>query len=110
MTIIGGHETQLYLTRGIRLARALRLTGLEHRLFRSTLLPVTVGFPFGLSVVLPVNMPLPAKMVTQLLPRIDIAKRFGPDPDIDEVDAYVRRVMQNGLDAQAAERRFPVLG
>lgn len=108
--IIGGQESQLYLTRGIRLARALRLSGLEHRLFRSTLLPVTIGFPFGLSVVLPVNMPLPAKMVAQLLPRIDIAKRFGPDPDVAEVDAYVRRVMQKGLDALAAERRFPLLG
>jgi len=107
---IGGQESQFYLTRGRRLAGALGLTGWEHRLFRSTLLPVTVGFPFGLSVLLPVNMPLPAKMVTELLPAIDIAAEFGPDPDVDEVDEHVRRVMQRGLDALAAKRRFPIIG
>ena len=107
---IGGQESQFYLTRGIKLARVLGLSGWEHRLFRSTLLPVTLGFPFGLSVLLPVNMPLPAKMVTELLPAIDIAREFGPDPDVDEVDDHVRRVMQRALDALAAERRFPILG
>lgn len=107
---IGGQESQFYLTRGIRLARALGLSGWEKRLFRSTLLPVTVGFPFGLSVLLPVNMPLPAKLITQLLSPIDIAAQFGPHPDIDEVDDHVRRVMQRALDKLAAQRRFPILG
>jgi hypothetical protein len=49
-------------------------------------------------------------MITQLLPPIDVAAEFGPDPDIDEVDAHVRHVMQRGIDALAAKRRFPILG
>jgi hypothetical protein len=35
---------------------------------------------------------------------------FGKDPDIAEVDAHVRAVMQAALDRLAAERRFPILG
>jgi hypothetical protein len=37
--------------------RALRLTKLEHKLLRSNILPIAFGFPFGLSIVVPVNMP-----------------------------------------------------
>ncbi|MFZ0227280.1 MAG: glycerol acyltransferase, partial [Mycobacterium sp.] len=68
------------------------------------------GFPFGLSTVLPVNLPLPTKIVTQVLPPIDIVAAFGEDPDVAEVDAHVRSVMQHALDALAAERRLPVIG
>jgi 1-acyl-sn-glycerol-3-phosphate acyltransferase len=80
---IGGQEGQLFLTRGRRLARALRLTKLERKLFRTNILPVTFGWPFGLSVVVPVNMPLPTKIVTEVLSPINIA---------------------------AAKRHFPILG
>lgn len=107
---IGGQENQFYLTRGTWLARALRLTALERKLFRTNILPVTIGFPFGLSVVLPINMPLPTKIVTRVLPPIDIAAQFGDDPDVDEVDEYVRATMQEGLDELAAKRHFPILG
>ena len=107
---IGGQENQFYLTRGTRLASALRLTALERRLFRSNILPVTIGFPFGLSVVLPINMPLPTKLVTQVLPPIDIVAEFGNDPDVRQVDAHVRAVMQHALVALARNRRLPVIG
>ena len=45
-----------------------------------------------------------------VLPAIDIVAEFGEDPDIDEVDAHVRHVMQRALDELAAERRLPILG
>jgi hypothetical protein len=41
---------------------------------------------------------------------IDIAARFGDDPEVADVDAHVRSVMQTALDRLARERRFPVLG
>ena len=66
---IGGQENQLYLTRGRRLARALGLSNLGKKLFRSDMLPVTFGFPFGFSVLFPVNMPLPTKIVDQCCTR-----------------------------------------
>ncbi|HKH53661.1 MAG TPA: 1-acyl-sn-glycerol-3-phosphate acyltransferase [Mycobacterium sp.] len=103
---IGGQETQIYLSRGEWLAKTLRLD----KLMRSKILPISFGFPFGLSAVLPVNVPLPSKIVMQVLPPIDIVAEFGEDPDIDEVDAHVRHVMQRALDELAKERRLPVLG
>jgi 1-acyl-sn-glycerol-3-phosphate acyltransferase len=102
---IGGQETQLYLTRGTWLAKLLGL----NRLVRLEQMPVSFGFPFGLSVGT-ANLPLPSKIVTQVLEPIDITARFGENPDIAEVDAHVRKVMQSALDALAAQRRFPVLG
>lgn len=103
---IGGQESQLYLSRGTGLAKALRLD----KLMRAKIMPISFGFPFGLSAVLPVNLPLPAKIVMQVLEPIDIVAEFGENPDIAEVDAHVRAVMQTALDQLAEERRFPILG
>jgi 1-acyl-sn-glycerol-3-phosphate acyltransferase len=102
---IGGQESQLFLTRGTWLAKRLRLSR-----FRSDILPITLGFPFGLSVIMPPNMPLPTKIVTDVLEPIDVVARFGSDPDVAEVDAHVRSVMQTALDRLARKRRFPVIG
>lgn len=102
---IGGQENQLYLSRGEGLAKLLGLDKL-----RLKILPISFGFPFGLSIMAPVNLPLPTKIVTQVLEPIDIPAQFGTDPDIDQVDAHVRRSMQLALDGLADERRFPVLG
>ena len=54
------------------------------------------------------HIPLPAKITIEVLPPIDLASEFGPDPDVDEVYAYVTARMQDALDGLAAERRFPV--
>ncbi|WP_410506771.1 lysophospholipid acyltransferase family protein [Mycobacterium sp. 29Ha] len=105
MVSIGGQETQLFLTRGTGLAKRLGLGRL-----RVGILPITVGFPFGVSAFIPPNVPLPAKIVTQVLPPIDVVGQFGEDPDFDVVDAYVRSVMQDALDDLGRERRLPFFG
>jgi 1-acyl-sn-glycerol-3-phosphate acyltransferase len=102
---IGAQETQLFLTRGHWLARKLGLTKA-----RMGILPLSFGFPFGLSVIFPPNLPLPSKVVTEVLEPIDITARFGADPHIKEVDSYVRSVMQTALNRLAGQRRFPILG
>jgi 1-acyl-sn-glycerol-3-phosphate acyltransferase len=102
---IGGQESQLFLNRGTWLAKRLGLNRL-----RSDILPLTFGFPFGLSVLVPVNVPLPTKIVTEVLEPIDIFARFGDEPDINEVDAHIRSVMQTALDRLARQRRLPVIG
>ena len=56
------------------------------------------------------QLAVPAKIVTQVLEPIDIIARFGENPDIVEVDAHVRKVMQSALDELAAQRRFPIIG
>jgi hypothetical protein len=69
-----------------------------------------VGFPFGLSMLVPINVPLPTKIVTQVLEPIDPVAQFGENPDVDKVDAHVRSIMQTALDRLARQRRLPVLG
>jgi 1-acyl-sn-glycerol-3-phosphate acyltransferase len=102
---IGGQETQFFLARGDALAKRLGL----HRI-RFKALPLTFGVPFGLTTVLPPNLPLPAKIIMEVLEPIDAAARFGDEPDVDKVDAHVRSVMQTALDRLARQRRFPILG
>jgi 1-acyl-sn-glycerol-3-phosphate acyltransferase len=102
---IGAQETQLFLSRGNWLARRLGLTKA-----RMDILPLSFGFPFGLSVIFPPNLPLPAKIVTEVLEPIDVTARFGEDPDINEVDEHVRSVMEAALKRLAGQRRFPILG
>lgn len=102
---IGAQETQLFLTRGNWLAKRLGLPRI-----RLDILPVSIGLPFGLSVLVPPNLPLPTKIVTEVLPPIDITARFGSDPDVDAVDSHIREVMQTALNRLASQRRFPILG
>jgi 1-acyl-sn-glycerol-3-phosphate acyltransferase len=102
---IGGQEAQFHLTRGEWLGRHSPL----RRFMRSDLLPLAVGFPFGLMPA-GLNIPLPTKILTQVLEPIHIEAEFGPDPDIAKVDEVVRSRMQDALDQLARERRFPVLG
>ncbi len=109
---IGGQEAQFHLTRGQWLGRLSPLRGV----MRTDLLPLTFGFPFGLMPAGAGNVPLPTKIVTQVLDPIDpaeIVAKFGPDAEVDaiaEVDEVVRARMQDALDELARERRFPVLG
>jgi 1-acyl-sn-glycerol-3-phosphate acyltransferase len=103
---IGGQESQLFVSRGTWLAERLGLK----RLLRTEILPISFGFPFGLSAVIPPNLPLPTKIITEVLEPIDIVAEFGENPDADEVDAHVRSVMQTALDRLARKRRLPVLG
>jgi 1-acyl-sn-glycerol-3-phosphate acyltransferase len=104
---IGGQETALFVTRGRRLAHALRLD----RLIRLTVLPISLGPPLGVNVLdLPGRVPLPAKITVQVLPPIDLRERFGADPDGDEVYDVVTAQMQDALSALDEERTIPVLG
>lgn len=104
---IGGQETALFLTRGERAARLLRLD----RLFRIKVLPMQLAPPWGLTIMdLPGRIPLPAQITVQVLPPIDLVAQFGPDPDHEEVSAAVVAEMQRALDELAAERDLPVVG
>ena len=104
---IGGQETALFLTRGQRLAHALRLD----RRFRLKVLPVSLALPWGLDVGdLFGHIALPAKITVKVLEPIDLRERFGADPDVDAVYESVTAVMQRALDELAAERRWPVIG
>jgi 1-acyl-sn-glycerol-3-phosphate acyltransferase len=104
---IGGQETALFLTRGERLAHLLALD----RVFRLKALPISLSLPWIVNVGdMLGHIPLPAKITIETLPAIYLREEFGEEPDVDEVYDHVVRVMQEALDALAAERRLPVLG
>jgi len=104
---VGGQETALFLTRGAWLARLLRLD----RALRLKVLPISLALPWIVNVGdFLGHIPLPAKITIEVLPPIHLREQFGADPDPDEIYEYVTRLMQETLDALAAERRFPVIG
>jgi hypothetical protein len=104
---IGGQETALFVTRGERVAQAV---GLD-RLARIKVLPVSLGPPFGVNLLdMPGRIPLPAKITLEVMPPIDLVKRFGADADPDEVYDEVTAEMQGKLDDLADERTLPLVG
>jgi 1-acyl-sn-glycerol-3-phosphate acyltransferase len=104
---IGGQETALFLSRGETLSRLL---GLD-RLLRLKVLPISIAVPWGLNVGdFLGHVPLPAKITVEALPPIRLRDEFGADPDVDEAYEHVLRLMQETLDALAAERRLPLIG
>ena len=104
---IGGQETALFLGRGRRFARLLRLDSL----LRLKVLPAQIGPPFGVTVLdLPGRIPLPAKITIRALPKIDLKQRLGAKPDIEEAYELVTGKMQTVLHDLDAERSLPVIG
>jgi 1-acyl-sn-glycerol-3-phosphate acyltransferase len=104
---VGGQETALFLSRGEGLARLLALD----RMFRLKVLPISLALPWIVNVGdMLGHIPLPAKLTIETLPPIDLKAEFGPEPDLNEIYDHLTRLMQETLDALAAERRFPVIG
>jgi 1-acyl-sn-glycerol-3-phosphate acyltransferase len=107
---VGGHDTVFVLSEGRFLAK---WTGLGKRL-RGATMPIISGFPFPLAIeTLPMHLPLPAKIRTELLEPIYLDH----DPDKADDRAYVNSVyrdveasIQAGMDRLAARRSFPIFG
>src|SRR5439155_23834429 len=104
---IGGQETALFLSRGERLAKLLRID----KLFRLKVLPISLALPWGLNIGdMMGHIPLPAKISVRVLDPIDVKEEFGRNPDLDEVYDHVLGRMQATLDHLQRERLLPVLG
>jgi 1-acyl-sn-glycerol-3-phosphate acyltransferase len=104
---IGGQETALFLGRGEALARRL---GLDRR-FGIGAVPLSIAPPWGLNVgdVLG-HLPLPSKLVVQVLPPVDLRAAFGPEPDERAVLDRLSGTMQEMLTELGRRRRLPVVG
>ena len=104
---VGGQETALFLSRGEHLARRARPRPAVPPEGPAALDRAAVGAERRRLLG---HIPLPAKITVEALPPIHLREEFGPEPDVDEVYEHVVRLMQETLEALAAERRFPVIG
>ena len=52
----------------------------------------------------------PVRPAKSILPKIDLRKRLGPEPDVDEAYELVTGTMQRALDKLDDERSLPVVG
>jgi 1-acyl-sn-glycerol-3-phosphate acyltransferase len=107
---VGGHDTVFVLSEGRFIAK---WTGLGKRL-RGATLPIIAGFPFPLAIeALPMHLPLPAKIRTELLDPIELTDDLDKADDRDYVDRMyleVQRSIQAGMDRLASRRSFPIFG
>jgi 1-acyl-sn-glycerol-3-phosphate acyltransferase len=104
---IGGQETALFLSRGERLAKLLRLDAM----FRLKVLPISLSLPWVVNVGdMAGHLPLPAKITIEVLPAVDLREEFGEEPDPDEVYERLTGSMQEALDRLSEERRLPLIG
>lgn len=103
---IGGQETALFLGSGESVARRLRLDrlGIDR-------VPLALALPWGLSVGdLLGHLPLPSKIIVEVLPPIDIVRRMADGAGVSELAEHVQTRMQDTLDALQEERSLPVIG
>ena len=104
---IGGQETALFLGQGRDIAKLLRLD----RLLRVKVFPAQVAPPFGLTIMdLPGRIPLPSKITVRVLPKLDLRKRLGRDPSVEDAYDLVTGTMQRALSGLARSRTLPVVG
>jgi 1-acyl-sn-glycerol-3-phosphate acyltransferase len=104
---LGGQETALFLSRGERLSKLLRLD----KMFRLKVLPISIAPPWGLNIGdMAGHLPLPAKIRVRVLDPVHLREEFGEDPDLDQVYDHVLSRMQASLDHMARDRILPVLG
>ena len=104
---VGGQETALFLSRGEWLAKLLRLD----TTFRLKVLPISLSLPWGLNVGdMLGHVPAPAKITIQVLQPIDLAERYGKNPDLDEIYDDIVGQMQETLTALQSERTLPLIG
>jgi 1-acyl-sn-glycerol-3-phosphate acyltransferase len=104
---IGGQETALFLGQGRRIAETLKLD----QLMRLKVFPPVIGPPVGPTILdLPIRFPLPAKISIRVLKPIDLRKRLGRKPDVEEAYKLVTSTMQRTLTRLGNERSLPVVG
>jgi hypothetical protein len=106
---VGASDTLIVLTDGKMIAKALQLD----KLLRAKAVPIGIGFPLGLTLAVFPQIPLPAKLRTEILEPIELEGGDGARFDDDYVEEKEREVvatLQRGVDRLAERRRFPIFG
>jgi 1-acyl-sn-glycerol-3-phosphate acyltransferase len=105
---VGGHDTVFVVSEGRWLAK---IGGIGSKL-RSAAAPLVVGPPFGIALeTIPMHLPLPAKIRTEILDPIHLEggqDRQNDNEYVDEIYDQVETALQDGMDALAAKRTLPI--
>jgi 1-acyl-sn-glycerol-3-phosphate acyltransferase len=109
ISTVGGPDSMPVLATGRRLARLMQLD----KLARLKMFPIAIQVPWGISPALLPEVPLPTKIRTAFQAPVTL----DADPERAEDDDYVREKydevqdsIQDGMDALARRRRFPLFG
>src|SRR3954447_17470842 len=106
---LGASDTLFVLTDGQSIAKALQLD----KLLRAKAVPLAIGFPLGLTLGVIPQLPLPAKLRSEILEPIWLEGEEGQRFDDEYVERKEREVvaaLQTGVDRLAKRRSFPVFG
>ena len=106
---LGASDTLFVLTDGQAIAKALRLD----RLLRAKAVPLAIGFPLGLTLGVIPQIPLPAKLRSEILEPIELEGEEGmrfDDRYVERKEREVVAALQKGVDRLAKRRSFPVFG
>ena len=109
ISTVGGPDSMPVLATGRRLAKALQLD----RVARLKMFPIVLSVPWGVSPAILPEIPLPTKIRTAFQPPVEL----DDDPERADDKAYVdrkyeevRQRIQDGMDALARRRAFPIFG
>jgi 1-acyl-sn-glycerol-3-phosphate acyltransferase len=106
---VGASDTLFVLTDGKMIAKVLQLD----KLLRAKAVPIGIGFPLGLSLAVFPQIPLPAKLRSEILEPIELERGDGARFDDEYVEQKEREVvaaLQRGVDRLASKWSFPVFG
>lgn len=106
---VGASDTTFVITDGEKIAKALRLD----KLLRAKTFPIGLGIPFGLFPASIPQLPLPAKLRSEILEPIYLdggdSQRFD-DAYVERKEQEVVDALQAGVTRLAKRRSFPIFG
>jgi 1-acyl-sn-glycerol-3-phosphate acyltransferase len=109
ISTVGGPDSMPVLTSGRRLAKWLQLD----KFARIKIMPISLMAPWGLSPAMLPEIPFPTKIRTAFQEPVELDSDPDRASDHEYVDSKyeeVRGAIQDGMDALARRRRFPVFG
>jgi 1-acyl-sn-glycerol-3-phosphate acyltransferase len=106
---VGGSDTLMVLGGGEKIAKTLRLD----KLLRAKTFPIGLGFPLGLAPASIPQIPLPAKLRSEILEPIYLGGEEGQrfdDEYVERKEQDVVAALQAGVKRLAKRRSFPIFG
>ena len=106
---VGASDTLFVITGGQKIAKTFRLD----KLLRAKTFPIGFGFPLGIAPAGIPQIPLPAKLRSEILEPIVLEGDEGDRFDDEYVERAERKIvdeLQAGVDRLAARRSFPIFG